>query len=49
MTVEWKAPAGGLWELETTHVRGGQPRVFHERAIDVATTKEAVAVRHAAR
>lgn len=32
MTVEWKAPAGGLWELETTHVRGGQPRVFQERA-----------------
>lgn len=32
MTIEWKAPAGGLWELETTHVRGGQPRVFQERA-----------------
>lgn len=32
MTVEWKAPAGGLWELETTHLRGAQPRVFQERA-----------------
>lgn len=32
MTVEWKAPGGGLWELETTHVRGAQPRVFQERA-----------------
>lgn len=32
MTIEWRAPAGGLWELETTHVRGGQPRVFQERA-----------------
>jgi rifampicin phosphotransferase len=32
MTVEWRAPAGGLWELETTHVRGCQPRVFQERA-----------------
>lgn len=32
MTVEWTAPAGGLWELETTHLRGGQPRVFQERA-----------------
>jgi phosphohistidine swiveling domain-containing protein len=32
MTIEWKAPAGGLWELETTHVRGAQPRVFQERA-----------------
>lgn len=32
VTIEWKAPAGGLWELETTHLRGGQPRVFQERA-----------------
>lgn len=32
MTVEWKAPGGGLWELETTHLRGAQPRVFQERA-----------------
>ena len=32
MTVAWKAPAGGLWELETTHLHGGQPRVFQERA-----------------
>ena len=32
MNVEWKAPAGGLWELESTHVRGGQPRVFQELA-----------------
>jgi pyruvate,water dikinase len=32
MTIEWKAPAGGLWELETMHVRGGQPRVFQDRA-----------------
>lgn len=32
MTVEWKAPAGGLWGLETTHLRGAQPRVFQERA-----------------
>ena len=32
MMIEWKAPAGGLWELETTHVRGAQPRVFQERA-----------------
>lgn len=32
MTIEWRAPGGGLWELETMHVRGGQPRVFQERA-----------------
>lgn len=32
MSVEWNAPAGGLWELETTHVQGGQPRVFQERS-----------------
>ncbi|HVF76042.1 MAG TPA: PEP-utilizing enzyme [Acidimicrobiales bacterium] len=32
MRIEWKAPAGGLWELESTHVRGGQPRVFQELA-----------------
>lgn len=32
MTIEWTAPAGGLWELETMHVRGGQPRIFQERA-----------------
>jgi pyruvate,water dikinase len=31
VTIEWKAPAGGLWELETTHLKGGQPRVFQER------------------
>jgi rifampicin phosphotransferase len=32
MTVEWEAPAAGLWTLETTHLRGAQPRVFQERA-----------------
>jgi pyruvate,water dikinase len=32
MTVEWTAPGGGLWELESMHVRGGQPRVFQELA-----------------
>lgn len=32
MSIEWKAPAGGLWELESTHVQGGQPRVFQELA-----------------
>jgi len=32
MSIEWPAPAGGLWELESTHLRGGQPRVFQERA-----------------
>jgi pyruvate,water dikinase len=32
MTIEWAPPGGGLWELETTHVRGGQPRLFQERA-----------------
>ena len=32
MTIEWTAPAGGSWELETLHVRGGQPRIFQERA-----------------
>lgn len=30
---EWAAPGGGMWQLETTHVRGAQPRVFQERAI----------------
>ncbi|MEP7203300.1 MAG: PEP-utilizing enzyme [Ilumatobacteraceae bacterium] len=32
MTIEWTPPAGGLWELETQHVRGGQSRIFQERA-----------------
>ena len=32
MTIEWTAPAGGFWELETLHVRGGQPRIFQDRA-----------------
>ena len=32
MTIEWTAPAGGFWELETLHVRGGQPRIFQHRA-----------------
>lgn len=32
MTITWEAPAGGLWELETVHVLGGQPRLFQERA-----------------
>lgn len=32
MRIEWEAPAGGLWELESTHVHGGQPRVFQELA-----------------
>ena len=32
MTIEWSAPAGGLWELETLHVRGGQPLIFQQRA-----------------
>lgn len=32
MSIEWRAPAGGLWELESTHVQGGQPRVFQELA-----------------
>ena len=32
VTITWTAPAGGLWELETLHVRGGQPRVFQTRA-----------------
>lgn len=32
MRIEWRAPGGGLWELESTHVRGGQPRVFQELA-----------------
>ena len=32
MGLDWKAPGGGLWELETTHVQGGQPRIFQERA-----------------
>lgn len=31
MTIEWQAPAGGLWELETTHLQGAQPRVLQER------------------
>ena len=31
--IEWKAPGDGSWQLETTHVRGAQPRVFQERAI----------------
>ena len=31
--IEWQAPGGGMWQLETTHVRGAQPRVFQERAI----------------
>lgn len=32
MTIEWRAPGGGLWELETLHVQGGQPQVFQDRA-----------------
>ena len=32
MSIEWKAPGGGLWELERTHVQGGQPRIFQERS-----------------
>ena len=32
MTIGWNPPAGGLWELESTHVRGGQPRIFQDRA-----------------
>lgn len=32
MTLEWTAPGGGSWELETLHVRCGQPRVFQHRA-----------------
>ena len=32
MTIEWIAPGGGLWELETLHVRGGQSRIFQHRA-----------------
>lgn len=31
--IEWNAPGGGLWQLESTHVRGVQPRVFQERAV----------------
>ena len=31
--IEWQAPGGGMWQLETTHVRGAQPKVFQERAI----------------
>lgn len=30
-TIEWTPPGGGLWELETMHVRGGQPLVFQQR------------------
>ncbi|HKY16695.1 MAG TPA: hypothetical protein VJM33_17350, partial [Microthrixaceae bacterium] len=32
MTIEWKAPAGGLWELESTHLQGGQPQLFQDLA-----------------
>lgn len=32
MTIEWTAPGGGMWELETAHVRGAQPRMFQELA-----------------
>ena len=32
--ITWDAPAGGMWELETVHVSGAQPRVFQERAPD---------------
>ncbi len=32
MSVHWEAPAGGLWELDTVHMHGGQPRVFQDRA-----------------
>lgn len=31
--IEWNAPGTGMWQLETTHVRGAQPMVFQERAI----------------
>lgn len=32
MTIDWRAPGGGMWELETSHVRGAQPRMFQELA-----------------
>jgi rifampicin phosphotransferase len=32
MSIEWRPPAGGLWELESTHVQGGQPRIFQDLA-----------------
>jgi pyruvate,water dikinase len=30
--IEWAAPGGGMWQIEDTHVRGPQPRLFQERA-----------------
>lgn len=32
MSVEWVAPSGGLWELDTVHLQGGQPRLLQDRA-----------------
>lgn len=32
MTIEWTAPGGGMWQLETARVRGAQPRMFQELA-----------------
>ena len=32
MKIAWAPPAGGMWNLETVHLQGGQPRVFQERA-----------------
>jgi pyruvate,water dikinase len=32
MTITWEPPSGGMWDLETVHVQGGQPRIFQERA-----------------
>jgi pyruvate,water dikinase len=32
MTITWQPPSGGMWDLETVHVQGGQPRIFQERA-----------------
>jgi rifampicin phosphotransferase len=33
MTIAWTAPGGGQWQLESTHLRGAQPKVFQEIAV----------------
>ena len=31
--IEWNAPGGGMWQLDSAHAPGAQPRIFQERAV----------------
>lgn len=31
--ISWDAPAAGTWQLDTTHLRGAQPRIVQQRAM----------------